>query len=199
MRVQDARSAAKEVFVIEITRGVVAFLIAGVVLVAVVGCLLFANRPVVASQEQAPAAAPQIVQSSTAPRRYYLTAGTYQGDGVTTACTTSFHMAALWELLDVSNLAYAVDLAPGTSMANTDMGKGPPAGVHGWVRTGHSSSTASQAGQANCSAWTSSAFLNAYGTVTQLPLDWASGADMSIWEVTTYRCHQYLRVWCVED
>ncbi|MBN1978893.1 MAG: hypothetical protein JW918_15955 [Anaerolineae bacterium] len=195
MRVQDAKSATEGAFAIDVTRGVVAFLIAGIALVAVAGYVMLADRPVVASQVQAPAADP----SSVAPRRYYLTAATYQGDEVNTACTDMYHMAAIWELMDVSNLAYAANLAPGMAMANTDMGDGPPAGVHGWVRTGHGASTGNTEGQANCSAWTSNSFLNEYGTATQLPLDWASGANMSIWEVTTYQCHQYIRVWCVED
>jgi hypothetical protein len=69
-------------------------------------------------------------------RQYYLTAaGTYyDGSQATTACAEGYHMASMWELLDVSNLIYNTTL--GFQHSSGDQGDGPPAHADGWVRSG---------------------------------------------------------------
>jgi hypothetical protein len=185
---------------INLTTGLVAVLIAALLIMVFVGYQALNYRHAAAAGGRAPAvAALQMEGSSTAPRRYYLTSLGHTGNDTTNVCTDTFHMAAIWELMDVSNLEYAVDLAPGTARVRDDNGEGPPSGDLGWVRTGQAASTVNTAGQANCDVWTSNSS-GEYGTVIALPPDWINnGPNMSIWSVQTTFCSNYILVWCIED
>jgi len=145
-----------------------------------------------AREGDAPPAAP-LLQSSSG-RHYYLTTTSYTGGSADTACQSGYHMASIWEILDVSNLVY--DTTVGYTLA--DSGQGPPTSLAGWVRTGTASSGVNTPGQGNCLAWTSSSAAN-YGTRVHLPLDWTAGTDIGPWDVTTNQCSTYAYVWCVED
>jgi hypothetical protein len=126
-------------------------------------------------------------------RQYYLTpSGSYDGSEATSACAEGYHMASIWELLDLSNLTYNTTL--GSQKA--DMGEGPPTHADGWVRTGNDASTTGEGGQANCSGYTSA---TGKGTVAWLPSDWESpGSTIGPWRVGDEDCDD-ARVWCVED
>ena len=130
-------------------------------------------------------------------RQYYLTpSGSYDGSEATTACTEGYHMASLWELLDVSNLIYNTTL--GFQHSSGDQGDGPPAHADGWVRTGTFASTSGGAGYANCNGYTSGVEAH-QGTVAWLPPDWESPAStIGPWRVGAESCDP-ARVWCVED
>jgi len=130
-------------------------------------------------------------------RQYYLTAeGTYDGSEAKTACAEGYHMASMWELLDVSNLIYNTTL--GYHHASPDQGDGPPTNADGWVRTGYSASTMDLAGHANCNNYTSAEETHR-GTVAWLPSDWESpGSTTGPWRVGAESCDP-ARVWCVED
>ena len=135
-------------------------------------------------------------------RQYYLTsASTYDGDDALTACAAGYHMASLWELLDVSNLTYNSTL--GYNHTPGDEGDGPPTGTlfaEGWVRTGNAASIGpATPGQHNCASYT---FQTAgmQGTVVSLPNNWsAPGTLIGSWSASTAGCETDQRVWCVED
>lgn len=85
-------------------------------------------------------------------RAFYLTDSTWDGGSALSACAEGFHMASLFEILDVSNLRYAREI--GDSVETDDAGTGPPSNAFGWVRTGENSGSAGAAGQGNCNLWT---------------------------------------------
>jgi len=64
-------------------------------------------------------------------RRFYLTVQQVNGSQALLACGSGFHMAAFWELENLSALEYASALGK----SGFDMGKGPP-NDPGWARTG---------------------------------------------------------------
>ena len=131
-------------------------------------------------------------------RQYYLTPGgnIYDGSEAASACAEGYHMASLWELLDLSNLTYNTTL--GYQHASGDQGDGPPAGADGWVRTGSDASVSGVAGQANCNGYTSGEEAD-QGTVAWLPSSWDSpGSAIGPWKVGAESCDP-ARVWCVED
>jgi hypothetical protein len=123
-------------------------------------------------------------------RRYYLTEDQVQGDQALGACAVGFHMASLWEIFAISNLAYDTVLGRGLA----DSGEGPPSIVTGWIRTGLATTTAR-----NCAAWTSSESGD-FGTIAGLnilegiPSEglWASAGSGQA-------CFVNDQVWCVED
>ena len=132
-------------------------------------------------------------------RWYYLTTTTHQGDDALTACDSGFHMASIYEILDVSNVRY--DTVRGKTWA--DSGSGPAQYVFGWVRTGDDAHTGNTVGYANCNAWTSSSASH-YGTMVRLEdpaaQDWNSAATrMSPWQGASVFCSLPTWVWCIED
>jgi hypothetical protein len=158
------------------------------------------------------------VQMTAAPRdprrAFYLTISTYNGDQVDGTdgngggvCAPGFHFASLYEILDVSTLRYATDTEGGGDVYRTgDSGQGPPSLLPGWIRTGHSPTTAQLVeGQTNCLAWTDSDF-DTYGSKAYLNNNWAaatgSGNPSGIimpWDSQTQSCLLPSEVWCVEN
>ena len=176
-----------------LTRGLVAVLVAALLAVAFVGYLALGQRKASAS----PATAPKISAAAlSGVRKYYMTRENHLGASADTACTAGYHMASLWEILDISNLEYDVGLGE----ANDDSGQGPAAGYLGWVRTGHGNSITGSAGQGNCDGWGSSSS-DAYGTAVGLTMDWTQAPDIgAAWAVSTETCDTGgISVWCVED
>jgi hypothetical protein len=164
-------------------------------LLAVVGGL--ALGPAVRAEAEPTSAPAPAVWIAAVPGRYYLTPDKYDGAGALTACTDGYHMASLWEVVDVSNLTYDTILGVTTA----DSGDGPPTDdppeYIGWIRTGEGSNTGSVPGQANCAAWTSNGGPD-NGTAVRLPTDWSSPAsDIGIWDVGYTSCSTTRRVWCV--
>lgn len=138
-------------------------------------------------------------------RKFYLTTGTFTGSQplAAPACVGGYHMAALYEIWDVSNLVY--DQALGSTAA--DAGSGPPSGVRGWVRTGTSSSSVTGvAGVDNCNVWTVN---TGSGTSALLAVDWSAYSNddgitepvpkLSHWVAAALSCSTPRAVWCVED
>lgn len=154
-----------------------------------------------AQEASVPAPAPRdapLAQAASG-RHYYLTAAaTYSGGAAPAACASGYHMASLWEILDVSNLIY--DTSLGYQIVPGDGGEGPPTNVDGWIRTGASSSIGpTQPGQHNCAMYTFST-AGMFGTTVSLPSNWSSpGSDVGVWVAATADCSSAQRVWCVED
>jgi hypothetical protein len=129
------------------------------------------------------------------PKRYFLTVDSFPTTAAPTACGKGYHMASLFELVDLAALAY--DLKRGQT--TPDAGAGPPAGIGGWVRTGNLPSTSSSPGFGNCSAWTSTDPME-YGSLAELGLDWAAPAvAISPWVPDFTPCDNTLPVWCRQD
>ena len=129
-------------------------------------------------------------------RRFYLTFAFPNGAGANApgVCAPGFHFASMWEIHDVSNLAYDTSLG----QTHTDSGSGPIS-TRGWIRTGGTSSPSSTVGRGNCSVWTSSATAD-FGTVVSLDSPWSAAAPAAApWEVATDVCSNVYSVWCVED
>ena len=125
------------------------------------------------------------------PLQYYLTRDVYSGDQVLSACAMGFHAAALWEILDTTNLRYNARLG----YSRPDSGYGPPA-MGGWVRTGYASDATESAGMGSCQSWTSSSGTE-YGSFVSLPGDWDAGfEDLLGWETGTHDCSDPRHVWC---
>lgn len=129
-------------------------------------------------------------------RHYYLTEGGETGKNADEACTSGYHMASMWEILDVSNLIYETELGD----AEDDTGEGPPTSWFGWIRTGYTSSGDSTPGKGNCRAW-SNDDRDDHGTFAYLPDDWTwtGGSNIGAWKVGALRCDYAPQVWCVED
>jgi len=135
------------------------------------------------------------VTDACAPRQYYLTNTAYPTSEVHTACATGFHFAALYEIVDVSNLRYA-RYHPDAYFQN-DSGLGPPTDSWGWIRTGFSISSATQPGAGNCDLWTSTSFEDG-GTIVRLQASFYPPEDIG-WGGAWANCSVSLRVWCIED
>lgn len=130
-------------------------------------------------------------------RHFYLTAGNHVPASVLLACSADYHMATLWEILDVSGLKYHASHPDAYSRA--DSGQGPPAGWNGWIRTGYQSSASTIPGRGNCNAW-SSVDPSAYGTIVHLSTNWQQAAELSgPWVASTATCNLAGPVWCVGD
>lgn len=128
---------------------------------------------------------------------FYVTNANHAADEARTACTAGYHMASLWEILDVSNLYYDYDHPE--ARLQTDSGFGPPAYWFGWVRTGWDSSGANNVGTANCEAWSAAAPGN-YGSVVRLARTWETDSgDIFSWDASTLQCTVEAPVWCVGD
>jgi hypothetical protein len=140
-----------------------------------------------------------IAGAKTKPRKFYLTQGTFTGSQALTACADGYHMASLWEILDVTSLRYDTTLG----LIAGDSGFGPPdGGPPGWIRTGSfSTGTVMIAGTANCLAWTSSNNSDV-GTRVFLVNTWDFGPGSTLtdpWQASTDFCDSNNPVWCVQD
>jgi hypothetical protein len=163
-------------------------------LVGVVGSVAWAREG--ASPAQGGRYAP--LAQGVSGRQYYLTSSDgYNGATALTACAAGYHMASLWELLDVSNVTYNTSL--GYQIVAGDQGDGPPTDVQGWVRTGGVFSIGPIGpGRDNCAAYTT--ITDASGTVVSLPNNWSSpGTLIGSWSASAEDCPNSNRVWCVED
>ena len=126
---------------------------------------------------------------------FYLTSNIYIPSNALSACASGYHMASLWEILDVSNLTYDYDHPAAYTQA--DSGYGPPAFWNGWVRTGYLSSGVDTAGTGNCLNW-SDATTNNYGVSVRLTNAWETApGDIFTWDTTSYDCFHSGPVWCV--
>jgi len=127
-------------------------------------------------------------------RQYYLTKTGATGDQALSACATGFHMASVFELIDISNLKY--NSAHGQTKA--DSGDGPPTGAWGWIRTGNVSLTGGGAGNANCSNWTTT---TGNGSMVYLYPEWFQQFNTRVdpWYPSASACQDALNVWCVQD
>jgi hypothetical protein len=130
------------------------------------------------------------------PRRFYLTTANVAGDEAATACAPGFHMAAIWEIHDVSSVVYDGSVG---FVGNADQGEGPPALLGGWIRTGSSAVANGAAGLANCDAWSDGSGASD-GSRAELRWDWNSaGTVASPWIGGTSPCDAVRRVWCVQN
>jgi hypothetical protein len=133
-------------------------------------------------------------------RAFYVTKTEVLPTQAPLACTSGFHMASVFEILDVSNLRYDTTFGQTAS----DSGQGPVTFVFGWVRTGTSAykdlPPGGQVGYQNCWGWTSVNPAD-YGTTVRLPGYWNTPTVTSIqpWQPMAFACSQKKRVWCVED
>jgi len=131
------------------------------------------------------------------PSQFYLTSipPYYTGAEALTACAPGYHMASLWEMVDVTGLRYNQSLGD----TNADMGQGPISSASGWVRTGTDADQSGTAGISNCNGWTSESAHHT-GSYAFLPGVWdGGGADIGVWNVATGSCSANLRVWCMAD
>jgi hypothetical protein len=147
---------------------------------------------------QAGPAAPDAVEAVSAAGglRFFVTAANVTGVNADTTCPAGYHMANVYELLDVTNLTYA-NIPQAKTVA--DQGGGPVAGWWGWARTGVGSSVANVAGQANCAVWSSTTNTH-YGTLVRLAENWTNSAvAVSPWQAQTWSCTGVAPVWCVEN
>lgn len=131
-------------------------------------------------------------------RRYYLTQDEFIGNQPLTACADGFHMAAIWEIRELSNLRYDATLGFG----GLDLGSGPPSEQSGWVRTGRSFASGSTLpGTGNCELWTNGTKAS-HGSTMFLSGTWdVGGEDLgSPWSTGVAACDEIgVRVWCVEN
>jgi len=125
-------------------------------------------------------------------KKYYLTTTTHTGAQALNACDKKFHMASLFEILDVTSLTY--DTARGFS--DEDSGSGPPSGEWGWIRTGHFAYNGFDIPSLpNCLAWTTT---DGHGTQVSLPVVWGAASSTSPWTAQSIACLTESRVWCVK-
>jgi hypothetical protein len=129
--------------------------------------------------------------SARGARRFYLTSQPVTGSQPLGACTTGFHMAAFWELQDLSVLEYA----PHLGKAGFDTGRGAP-NEPGWARTGVANSTASSL---SCNVWTSTSGQGQWVALVGPTSAPGSGSNIAPWVTGTTACTTTLSVWCVED
>jgi hypothetical protein len=132
-------------------------------------------------------------------RKYYATQAFHIGSEALSACATGYHMASIWEILDVSNLKYDTELG----FTRDDVGSGPPTLGIGWVRTGQDASSGDTPGTANCLAYTSNSPTHS-GTKAWLPQDWSTSPTLDVtrfdaWNAFASPCDQPAHVWCVQD
>jgi hypothetical protein len=131
-------------------------------------------------------------------KRFYLTESLHQGGQAPGACNPGFHMASVWEIRDVSNLAY--DWRRADASTAPDSGEGPPNTTSdlGWVRTGRFGYwIEGVVGKDNCVAYNVS---DGAGAAARLSATWDDPSGMqSPWEVARPACSNARRVWCVED
>jgi hypothetical protein len=128
---------------------------------------------------------------------FYLTNANYPANAVLDACAEGYHMASLWEILDVTNLVYAADHPD--AYTKSDSGSGPPARWYGWIRTGWDASGSDTVGSGNCQNW-SSVDNGSDGSLVRLSNDWLSQPSrLGAWEPSAFTCNSFGPVWCVAD
>jgi hypothetical protein len=129
-------------------------------------------------------------------RRFYLTQSPFNGAQAPSACAAGYHMASLWEILDLSNLQYDTSIG----FMRADSGFGPPTLAEGWVRTGAPLQNEDTPGIGSCLAYTTTNS-NLFGTSVNLPQEFNSTqlTVISPWDSSTPTCDQQVRVWCVQD
>ena len=138
------------------------------------------------------------------PKEYYLTSGQFSGDQAIAACSTGFHMASIFEILDTSNLQYVKRSTTVCDSLVDDQGDGLPTKEFGWVRTGYDSTSymdvvSPELSSVNCNSWTSQSS-NAWGTVARLyDNDTAVQLNSEYTLVNSRQCNQSYPVWCVEN
>jgi hypothetical protein len=205
MKEQEKKQEARTLIInINFTRGVVAVLVAGLLVVAFLGYLAWGQEKVSASAPQVPEApaAPAVVSGGL--RKFYRTFETFTPTMTSTACGSGYHFASLWELLDPSNLEYDGAHPDAEVGIGWDMGEGPftgqgGLGKSGWIRTGHAADTSGVPGRANCGNWVTSDVSSHYGTTAGLSFDWGNVEELFVWDLTTSECDYRTGVWCVED
>lgn len=134
-------------------------------------------------------------QAAAGAKKYFLTPESFPATQALEACGKGYHMAALWEIFDVSLLKY--DTKRGEARA--DSGPGPAAELFGWIRTGFGASVDNTPGAGNCSAWTSS-LVTDYGSMVELNGHWDDPAvAASPWSPATATCDSTLPVWCKQN
>ncbi len=129
-------------------------------------------------------------------RRFYLTQSAFNGAQAPSACAAGYHMASLWEILDLSNLQYETSIG----FMHADSGFGPPTLAEGWVRTGGPLQNEDTPGIGSCLAYTTTNS-NLFGTSVNLPQEFNSTqlTVISPWDSSAPTCDQQVRVWCVQD
>jgi hypothetical protein len=143
-----------------------------------------------------------------AKRKYYLTTSVPTGATADTACTAGYHFASFAEIMDPSNLEYAMDLVTnGIAHSLPDSGKGPPFSSLGFVRIGVTGANNMVAGNANCISggvpWSSSS-ASIFGTAIALKPTWQdSPSNISPWDAIVRSCDNVgapqTHAWCVQD
>ena len=139
------------------------------------------------------------------PNLYYLTRSQVTGDQASAACSTGFHMASTFEMIDASKLQYATGLPDAFSdiVSIDDQRDGPAVIDFGWVRTGYASTpdpTRDPYESLNCNneskstdaEWGTVARLYDNVTASQMNSEWGVG-------VCARQGTQQYRVWCVEN
>jgi|JI10StandDraft_1071094.scaffolds.fasta_scaffold466084_1 hypothetical protein len=142
---------------------------------------------VVSGKASGPNACGDLLCGTSGKKLFYLTSSLHSGSAADTACDSGYHLAAVFEIQDLSSVEY--DDARGLTQA--DSGQGPPTGNgrEGWIRSGF------EAAIGNCTNWTTS---SGSGTVGGLPTP-AEGV-VQAWEtVSGIPCSTPTRVWCVQD
>lgn len=133
--------------------------------------------------------------ASAGAKKYFLTLDGFLASEALGACGKGYHMAALWEIRNVTLLKY--DTQRGQTAA--DSGSGPPASSYGWVRTGGGASVLSNPGVGNCNAWTATDGME-YGTIVELRSFWDDpGLAASPWSPAASNCDSVLPVWCKQN
>jgi hypothetical protein len=128
--------------------------------------------------------------SARGTRRFYLSRGGVAGSAARSSCVVGFHMAAFWELEDLSVLEYAGTIG----VSGFDTGTGPPNNP-GWVRTGTASSAANAI---SCNLWTTTSGSGMWAALVE-PSSAGSASNISPWVKGTDLCTTSLPVWCIED
>jgi hypothetical protein len=121
-------------------------------------------------------------------RRIYLTQEEHRGDTVLPACTTGFNIAAVSELIDLSNYDYDTKLGkvfqPGT---------GVPNGTAGWVYANTNSGNAN-----DCENFTSGS-LEKEGVVVRVnPITSTDTPIVELFNTGFRTCSNPQSVWCIE-
>jgi hypothetical protein len=156
------------------------------------------SRTAAASQTVGSADVSQSPAGWTA-RGFYLTKASVSGGAATAACSPGFHMASLYEVLNVSALRYDTTLG----LKSGDSGHGPPALAFGWIRTGSDGEPLR-----TCNDWTSSAPSLYQGLVVRLNDLTGPPAAYGVqpWEFLGFgeqnssaNCAVKHNVWCVQD
>jgi len=138
-----------------------------------------------------------VATASGGGQHFYLTNTFHFPDQALIACASGYHMASLWEILDVSNLSYDYDHPD--AHTKDDSGFGPPSSWYGWIRTGWSSSTSTTTGTGNCQNWSSRSGSDS-GVSVRLSRLWETApGDIAPWDASSFSCNLTGPVWCMGD